>query len=215
MYNHLVPMVVEQTARGERAFDIYSRLLRERIIFFTGPLDDVHGSLICAQLLFLEAENPEKDIFMYINSPGGEITAMMAIHDTMRYIKPPISTVCMGQAASAGAFLLASGTPGKRYCLTNARVMIHQPLGGFRGQASDIEIQAKEMLKTKTLLNEILAKYTGQSLHKVEKATDRDQWFSAEEAKVFGLVDHVMGAREGLLDIAATSSALSTPSVKE
>ena len=198
--NHLIPMVVEQSAKGERAFDIYSRLLRERIIFFTGPLDDYSGSLICAQLLFLEAENPEKDIFMYINSPGGAITAMMGIYDTMNYIKPDVATVCLGQAASAGAFLLANGAENKRYCLTNARVMIHQPLGGYQGQATDIEIHAKEILFLRQRINEILAKRTGQDLRVIEESTDRDNFFSAEKAKEFGLVDHVITSRQSLED---------------
>lgn len=196
--SHLVPMVVEQSAKGERAFDIYSRLLRERIIFFTGPLDDHVGSLICAQLLFLEAENPEKDIFMYINSPGGAITAMMGIYDTMNHIKPDVATVCVGQAASAGAFLLANGAPNKRYCLPNARVMIHQPLGGYQGQATDIEIHAKEILFLRHRINEILSQRTGQDIKTVEEATDRDNFFSAEKAKEFGLVDHVITSRESL-----------------
>jgi ATP-dependent Clp protease protease subunit len=196
--NMLVPMVIEQSGRGERAFDIFSRLLKERIIFFTGPVDDGVASLICAQLLFLESENPHKDIFLYVNSPGGGVTAGLSIYDTMNYIKPEVVTVCMGQAASMGAFLLCSGTKGKRYSLPNARIMIHQPLGGVRGQASDIEIHAKEILDTRARLNAILALRTGQPLAVIEEATDRDQFFSPEQAAEFGLIDRVIYSREDL-----------------
>ena len=194
-YNHLIPMVVEQSGRGERAFDIYSRLLKERIIFLTGGIDDHVSSLICAQLLFLEAENPEKDIFMYINSPGGVVTSALGIYDTMNYVKPDVATVCVGQAASAGSFLLASGKKGKRFSLRHSRIMIHQPLGGVRGQASDIEIHAKEILALRLRLNEILSECTGQPLSVIEDATDRDQFFSPEQALAFGLVDHVISTR--------------------
>jgi ATP-dependent Clp protease protease subunit len=197
-YNHLIPMVVEQSGRGERAFDIYSRLLKERIIFLTGAIDDHVSSLICAQLLFLEAENPEKDIFMYINSPGGVVTSALGIYDTMNYVKPDVATVCVGQAASAGSFLLASGKKGKRYSLRHSRIMIHQPLGGVRGQASDIEIHAKEILALRLRLNEILSECTGQSLSVIEDSTDRDQFFSPEQALAFGLVDHVISTRSEL-----------------
>jgi ATP-dependent Clp protease protease subunit len=193
--NDLVPIVVEQSGRGERAFDIFSRLLRERIIFLTGPIHDGTASLLCAQLLFLEAENPEKDIFMYINSPGGHVTSALAIYDTMHYIKPDVATVCIGQAASAGSLLLASGTAGKRYSLPHSRIMIHQPLGGVQGQASDIEIHAKEILETRERLNKILCHHTGQAMKKIQTATDRDQFFSPEEAKDFGLIDHVIMSR--------------------
>lgn len=191
----LVPMVVEQTARGERAYDIYSRLLKERIIFLTGPVDDNVASLIVAQLLFLEAENPKKDISFYINSPGGVVTAGLAIYDTMQYIKPNIATLCIGQAASMGSLLLAAGSAGMRYILPNARVMVHQPSGGFRGQATDIEIQAREILKLKERLNLIYVKHTGQPLEEVESALDRDRWMSAEEACEWGLVDKVLDKR--------------------
>lgn len=191
----LVPMVVEQSARGERSFDIFSRLLRERIIFLTGEVEDHMASLICAQLLFLESENPDKEISMYINSPGGVVTAGLAIHDTMQYIRPPVATVCIGQACSMGSFLLAAGEKGKRYCLPEARVMIHQPSGGARGQATDIEIQAKEILKMRSRLNNLYVKYTGQPLDVVEKAMDRDNFMSAEDAKAFGLVDQVVDKR--------------------
>ena len=188
----LVPMVIEQTSRGERSFDIYSRLLKERVIFLTGQVEDHMANLIVAQMLFLEAENPEKDIYLYINSPGGVITAGMSIYDTMQFIKPDVSTICMGQAASMGAFLLTAGAKGKRFCLPNSRVMIHQPLGGFRGQASDIQIHAQEILKIKQTLNERLAFHTGQSIERIEKDTDRDNFMSAEEAKAYGLVDDVL-----------------------
>ncbi|MFZ5561269.1 MAG: ATP-dependent Clp endopeptidase proteolytic subunit ClpP [Pseudomonadota bacterium] len=191
----LVPMVVEQSARGERAFDIYSRLLKERVVFIVGPVEDQMANLIVAQLLFLESENPDKDIHLYINSPGGSVTAGMAIYDTMQFIKPNVSTICVGQAASMGAFLLAAGERGKRYCLPNSRVMIHQPLGGFQGQASDIAIHAQEILKIKARLNELLAFHTGQPLERIDKDTDRDNFLDAAEAKVYGLVDNVLEKR--------------------
>jgi len=193
----LVPMVVESTSRGERAFDIFSRLLKERIIFLGTPIDDTIASLIIAQLLFLEAEDPEKDIMLYINSPGGVVTAGMAIYDTMQYIKPKVSTICLGQAASMGAFLLAAGAPGKRIALPNARIMIHQPLGGAQGQATDIEIQAAEILRIKKRLNELLSIHTGQPLEKLEKDTDRDFFMSPSDAKVYGLIDEVLTPRIG------------------
>ena len=191
----LVPMVVEQTSRGERSFDIFSRMLRERIIFVTGEVEDNMASLIVAQLLFLESENPSKDISMYINSPGGSVTAGMAIHDTMAYIKPRVSTVCIGQAASMGSFLLAAGEPGMRIALPNARVMIHQPSGGSRGMASDIEIQAREILRIRARMNDLYVKYTGKTLAEIEKAMDRDTFLEADEAKAFGLVDKVFESR--------------------
>ncbi|EHD22718.1 MULTISPECIES: ATP-dependent Clp endopeptidase proteolytic subunit ClpP [Brenneria] len=191
----LVPMVVEQTSRGERSYDIYSRLLKERIIFLTGQVEDYMANLIVAQMLFLEAENPEKDIFLYINSPGGVITAGMSIYDTMQFIKPDVSTICMGQACSMGSFLLAAGAKGKRICLPNSRVMIHQPLGGFQGQATDIEIHAKEILKVKARMNELLAKHTGQPLEVIERDTERDRFLSANEAVDYGLVDSVFTNR--------------------
>ena len=191
----LVPMVVEQAARGERAYDIYSRLLKERIIFLVGQVEDYMANLVVAQLLFLEAENPEKDIHLYINSPGGSVTAGMSIYDTMQFIKPDVSTVCMGQACSMGAFLLAGGAKGKRFCLPNARVMIHQPLGGFQGQASDIQIHAQEILKIKNTLNERLAFHTGQDMATIERDTDRDNFMSAEQAVAYGLVDGVLSQR--------------------
>ncbi|MFC3213966.1 MULTISPECIES: ATP-dependent Clp endopeptidase proteolytic subunit ClpP [Novosphingobium] len=191
----LVPMVVEQTSRGERSFDIYSRLLRERIVFVTGQVEDHMASLIVAQLLFLESENPSKDISMYINSPGGVVTAGMAIHDTMQYIKPRVSTVCIGQAASMGSFLLAAGEPGMRIALPNARIMVHQPSGGAQGMASDIEIQAREILRMRKRLNDLYVKYTGKSLDEIEKAMDRDTFLEAEEALAFGLVDKVFETR--------------------
>lgn len=193
--NSLVPMVVEQSNRGERAFDIYSRLLRERIIFVTGGIEDHMASLIVAQLLFLEADNPKKDIFMYINSPGGVVTAGLAIYDTMQYIRPKVATVCIGQAASMGAFLLAAGEPGMRWALPNARIMIHQPSGGAQGQATDIEIQAREILRIRQRLNEILQKNTGRSLEEVEKAVERDTFMTADEAKAWGLIDTVYERR--------------------
>lgn len=190
--NHLIPTVIEQTNRGERAFDIYSRLLKERIIFLTGEVNDHVSSLICAQLLFLESENPTKDISFYINSPGGVVTSGLAMYDTMQYIKPDVSTVCIGQAASMGSLLLTAGAPGKRYALPNARIMIHQPHGGARGQASDIEIQAREILRLRERLNQIYVETTGKKLAEIEKAMDRDNFMSAEEAHKFGLVDEVV-----------------------
>ena len=193
---NLVPMVVEQTSRGERAFDIFSRLLKERIVFLTGPVEDGMASLIIAQLLFLESENPKKEIAMYINSPGGVVTSGMAIYDTMQYIKSPVSTVCVGMAASMGSFLLAAGEPGHRIALPNARIMVHQPSGGFRGQASDIERHAEDIIKTKRRLNELYAKHTGKPVEEIERALDRDNFMTSEEAKAFGLVDHVYEKRE-------------------
>lgn len=194
--NQLVPMVVEQTPRGERAYDIYSRLLKERVIFLTGPVEDIGANLVVAQMLFLEAENPDKDINVYINSPGGAITSGMSIYDTMTYIKPDISTLCIGQAASMGAILLAGGTEGKRFALPNSRIMIHQPLGGFQGQASDFEIHAKEILSMKKKLNEILASHTGKEVDQIEKDTERDNFMNGEEAKEYGLIDKVISERE-------------------
>jgi ATP-dependent Clp protease protease subunit len=191
----LVPMVIEQTPKGERSFDIYSRLLKERVIFLCGQVEDHMANLIVAQLLFLESESPDKDIYLYINSPGGSVTAGMAIYDTMKFIKPNISTVCIGQAASMGAFLLSGGEKGKRYCLPNARVMIHQPLGGFQGQASDFEIHAKEILYIKNKLNTLMAEHTGQSLEKVAHDTDRDNFLSAESAVEYGIVDSILSER--------------------
>lgn len=199
----LVPMVVEQSGRGERAYDIYSRLLKERIVFLVGPVDDATANLVVAQLLFLEADNPEKDIYFYINSPGGAVTAGMAIYDTMRFIKPDVSTLCIGQACSMGAFLLAAGTKGKRISLPNSRIMIHQPLGGFQGQASDIEIHAREILKLRGTLNEILAENTGQSVEQIERDTDRDNFMSAADAVSYGLVDKVLNSRAQAGDDAA------------
>jgi len=190
-----VPMVIEQSGRGERAYDIYSRLLRERVIFLVGPVDDMTANVIVAQLLFLEADNPDKDISLYINSPGGSVTAGMAIYDTMQFIKPDVSTLCIGQAASMGALLLAAGEKGKRFCLPNSRVMIHQPLGGFQGQASDIEIHAKEILFLKEKLNLILANHTGQTLKKIASDTDRDNFLSAEQSVDYGMVDQVISKR--------------------
>ena len=192
---NLVPMVVEQSARGERAYDIYSRLLKDRVIFLGGPIDDYVANLIVAQLLFLESENPDKDISIYVNSPGGVVTAGLAIYDTMQFIKPDVSTMCIGQAASMGALLLAAGAAGKRYCLPNARVMIHQPLGGVQGQASDIAIHAEETLKIRTRLNQILAKHTGQPEEVIAKDTDRDNFMSADRAQKYGLVDKILGTR--------------------
>lgn len=191
-----VPMVIEQSSRGERAFDIYSRLLRERVIFCVGEVEDYMANLIVAQLLFLESENPEKDIYLYINSPGGVITSGMAIYDTMQFIKPDVSTLCIGQAASMGAVLLAGGAAGKRFALPHSRIMIHQPLGGFRGQASDIEIHAKEILKMREELNRVLASHTGQSLERIEKDTDRDNFMIAKDAKEYGLIDEVLSTRD-------------------
>ncbi len=191
----LVPMVVEQSGRGERAYDIYSRLLKERVIFLVGPVNDATANLVVAQMLFLESENPDKDIYFYINSPGGSVSAGLAIYDTMQFIKPDVSTLCIGQAASMGAFLLTAGAKGKRYCLPNSRVMIHQPLGGFQGQASDIEIHAKEILYLKARLNGMLAKHTGQNLETIERDTDRDNFMSADESVNYGLVDKVLTSR--------------------
>ena len=191
----LVPMVVEQTSRGESSYDIYSRLLNDRVIFLTGQVEDHMANLVVAQLLFLESENPEKDIYLYINSPGGSVTAGMSIYDTMQFIKPNVSTVCMGQAASMGAFLLAGGEKGKRYVLPNSRVMIHQPLGGFQGQASDIQIHAQEILSIKHKLNKLLAEHTGQTLDVIEKDTDRDNFLSAQESVEYGLVDSILTRR--------------------
>ena len=193
----LVPMVVEQTSRGERAYDIFSRLLKDRVVFLVGPVEDHMANLLVAQLLFLESENPDKDINLYINSPGGAVTAGMAIYDTMQFIKPDVSTVCMGQAASMGALLLAGGAKGTRYCLPNARIMIHQPLGGYQGQASDIDIHAKEILGIRDRLNRILAHHTGQPLKQVEKDTDRDNFLSPEQAVKYGMVDSVIRSRVG------------------
>ena len=193
--NYLVPMVVEQTNRGERAYDIYSRLLKERIIFMVGPVDDMVASLICAQLLFLESENPSKDIAVYINSPGGIVTSGFAIYDTMQYIRPDVSTVCIGQAASMGSLLLTAGAKNKRFTLPNSRIMIHQPSGGFQGQATDIEIHAKEILQTRARLNEIYAQHTGQTVKTIEDAMERDKFLSPEEAKAFGLIDEVVVSR--------------------
>ncbi|GAA0344904.1 MAG: ATP-dependent Clp endopeptidase proteolytic subunit ClpP [Morganella sp. (in: enterobacteria)] len=191
----LVPMVIEQTARGERSYDIYSRLLKDRIIFLTGQVEDHMANLVVAQLLFLEAENPEKDISLYINSPGGVITAGMSIYDTMQFIKPQVSTICVGQACSMGSFLLTAGEPGKRYCLPNSRVMIHQPLGGYQGQATDIEIHAQEILKVKARMNELLAHHTGKSVEEIQRDTERDRFLSAKEAQEYGLVDHIYTRR--------------------
>ena len=187
----LVPMVIEQTSRGERSYDIYSRLLKDRIIFLTGQVEDHMANLIVAQLLFLEAENPEKDISLYINSPGGVITAGMSIYDTMQFIKPQVSTICVGQACSMGSFLLAAGAKGKRFCLPNSRVMIHQPLGGYQGQATDIEIHAQEILKVKARMNDLLAHHTGKSVEEIQRDTERDRFLSAKEAQEYGLVDHI------------------------
>jgi ATP-dependent Clp protease protease subunit len=193
--NALVPMVVEQTNRGERAYDIYSRLLKERIIFLTGPVGDEVASLICAQLLFLEAENPNKDISFYINSPGGIVTSGLSIYDTMQYIRPDVATLCVGQAASMGSLLLSGGAAGKRFALPNARIMVHQPSGGFQGQATDIEIHAQEILKIRQRLNEIYAGHTGQPVEKIAEALERDRFYTAEEAREFGLIDEVVTSR--------------------
>ena len=195
---NLVPMVVEQSARGERAYDIYSRLLKERVIFLVGPVDDHMANLIVAQLLFLESENPDKDIHLYINSPGGSVSAGLAIYDTMQFIKPDVSTMCIGQAASMGALLLAGGAAGKRHCLPHSRVMIHQPLGGFQGQASDIDIHAKEILKAREKLNQILSVHTGKTLKAIEKDTDRDRFMGADEAEKYGIVDGVLDRRDSI-----------------
>ena len=191
----LIPMVIEQSGRGERAYDIYSRLLKERVVFLVGPVTEITANLIVAQLLFLESENPDKDVFFYINSPGGSVSAGLAVYDTMQFIKPDVSTLCVGQAASMGALLLAAGDETKRFCLPNSRVMIHQPMGGFQGQASDIEIHAKEILYLKARLNEILAKHTGQKIETIEKDTDRDNFLSATQAVSYGLVDKVLTSR--------------------
>jgi ATP-dependent Clp protease protease subunit len=199
--NALVPMVVEQTAKGERSYDIYSRLLKENVIFLVGQVEDHMANLIVAQMLFLEAENPDKDIFLYINSPGGSVTAGMAIYDTMNFIKPDVSTVCVGQAASMGAFLLSGGAKGKRYCLPNSRVMIHQPLGGFQGQASDFEIHAREILSIKEKMNRLMAKHTGKDYETVAKDTDRDNFLSATESMEYGLIDQVLSSRADAANI--------------
>ena len=188
----LIPMVIEQTTRGERSYDIYSRLLKDRIIFLGAPIDDVFANVVIAQLLFLEAEDPEKDINLYINSPGGSVTAGLGIYDTMQYVRSPITTICLGQAASMGALLLCAGSKGKRYALPNARVMIHQPMGGFQGQATEIDIHAREILKIRERLNDILVKHTGQALEKIERDTERDYFMSAEETKAYGLIDEVI-----------------------
>ena len=191
----LIPMVVEQTSRGERSYDIYSRLLKERVIFLVGPVEDHSANLIVAQMLFLEAENPDKDIHLYINSPGGSVTSGMSIYDTMQFIKPDVSTMCIGQAASMGAFLLAAGAPEKRFCLPNSRTMIHQPSGGAQGQATDVQIQAEEIIKTKTRLNKLLAKHTGKTVKKITDDTERDTFMDAEESRIYGLVDGVLDKR--------------------
>jgi len=202
----LVPMVIEQSGRGERAYDIYSRLLKERVVFLVGPVNEVTANLIVAQLLFLESENPDKDIFFYINSPGGMVSAGLAIYDTMQFVKPDVSTLCVGQAASMGALLLTAGAKGKRFCLPNSRVMIHQPMGGFQGQASDIEIHAKEILFLKQRLNEIMAKHSGQPIERVERDTDRDNFLSADAAVEYGLVDRVLTARSEAAHSASTAA---------
>ncbi len=204
--NQLVPMVVEQTARGERAYDIYSRLLKERIVFVTGPIDDHSASLVTAQLLFLEAENPTKDISFYINSPGGTVTSGLAIYDTMQYIRPAISTLCIGQAASMGSLLLAGGAEGQRFALPNARIMVHQPSGGAQGQATDIEIHAREIIAMRARLNDIYVKHTGQTLVSIEKSMERDKFFSAEEAQEFGIIDEVLTSRPPADDDAETAA---------
>jgi ATP-dependent Clp protease protease subunit len=197
---NLVPMVVEQSARGERAYDIYSRLLKERVIFLVGPVEDYTANLVVAQLLFLESENPDKDIHFYINSPGGGVTAGLAIYDTMQFIKPDVSTLCIGQAASMGALLLAGGAPKKRFCLPHSRVMIHQPLGGFQGQASDIDIHAREILLIRERLNTILSKHTGQPLERIQTDTDRDNFMGANDAKEYGIIDEVLSSRKQITD---------------
>jgi ATP-dependent Clp protease protease subunit len=195
----LVPMVIEQSGRGERAYDIYSRLLKERVVFLVGPVNDVTANLVVAQLLFLEAENPDKDVHFYINSPGGAVSAGLSIYDTMQFIKPDVSTLCMGQACSMGAFLLAAGAAGKRFALPNSRVMIHQPMGGFQGQASDIAIHAKEILSLRAKLNELMARHTGQAIERIERDTDRDNFLSAQEAAEYGLIDKVLANRQAAL----------------
>ena len=192
---NLVPMVVEQSARGERAYDIYSRLLKERVVFLCGPVDDLVSNVVVAQLLFLESENPDKDIHLYINSPGGAVTAGLAVYDTMQFVKPDVSTMCIGQAASMGALLLAGGAKGKRYCLPHSRMMIHQPLGGFQGQASDIDIHAKEILRTRERLDDLLASHTGQPIERIQADTDRDRFMEAGEAREYGLIDEVLETR--------------------
>jgi ATP-dependent Clp protease protease subunit len=192
----LIPMVIEQSGRGERAYDIYSRLLKERVVFLVGPVNEVSANLIVAQLLFLESENPDKDISFYVNSPGGSVSAGLAIYDTMQFIKPDVSTLCIGQAASMGSLLLCAGAPGKRFCLPNSRVMIHQPMGGFQGQASDVEIHAKEILFLRGKLNEIMSKHTGQPVERVARDTDRDNFLSAEGAVAYGLVDRILASRD-------------------
>jgi ATP-dependent Clp protease, protease subunit len=207
---NLIPMVVEQTSRGERNYDIYSRLLKERVVFLVGPVEDQVANVIIAQLLFLESENPDKDIHLYINSPGGVVSAGLAIYDTMQFIKPQVSTMCVGQAASMGALLLTGGAAGKRYCLPHSRVMIHQPLGGFQGQATDFDIHAKEILKTRENLNNIMAKHSGQSLENVQKDTERDNFMSATEAKDYGLIDAVLDERQNLPESIATSEESET-----
>jgi ATP-dependent Clp protease protease subunit len=209
--SQLVPIVIEQSNRGERSFDIYSRLLRERIIFVTGAVEDHMASLITAQLLFLESENPKKDVFMYINSPGGVVTAGLAIHDTMQYIRPRVGTVCIGQAASMGSFLLAAGEPGMRVALTNSRIMVHQPSGGAQGMAADIEIQAREILRMRQRLNELYAKYTGKTLEDIEKAMDRDKFLEADEAKEFGIIDEVFDKRPEAAEGDTTGASAITP----
>ncbi len=201
--SYLVPTVIEQSSRGERAYDIYSRMLKERIIFLTGPFEDGMATSICAQLLFLESENPKKEISMYINSPGGQVTSALAIYDTMQYIKSPVTTVCMGMAASAGSLILQAGEAGQRISLPNSKIMVHQPSGGARGMASDIEIQAEDIRKTKKLLNEIYVKHTGQSYETIEKTLDRDRYMTADEAKAFGLIDHVYIKRQDGTETAA------------
>ncbi len=213
-YGNLVPMVVEQTSRGERAYDIYSLLLKQRVIFLTGAVNDQVASLICAQLLFLESDNPNKDISFYINSPGGVVTAGLAIYDTMKYIRCDVSTLCIGQAASMGSLLLCAGTKGKRYALPNSRIMIHQPSGGFQGQAADIEIQAREILSLRERLNQIYVDHTGQTLKQIEKAMDRDNFMSADDAKTFGLVDNVIKDRPKTPDKDAGSSTTGPTAVK-
>ena len=207
----LIPMVVESDGRYERSFDIYSRLLRERIVFLGAEVDDAIANVITAQLLFLESENPKKDIFMYINSPGGVVTAGLAIHDTMQYIRPKVSTVCIGQAASMGSFLLAAGEPGMRVALTNSRIMVHQPSGGAQGMASDIEIQAREILRMRQRLNELYAKYTGQKIEEIEKAMDRDKFLESDEAKAFGIIDEVFDKRPEAGEDAGTGAGDVTP----
>jgi len=203
----LIPMVIEQSSRGERAYDIYSRLLKDRIVFLGSAMNDEIANLIIAQLLFLESEDPDKDISFYVNSPGGIVTAGLAVYDTMQYVKPDIATICIGQAASMGALLLAAGAAGKRYALPNARIMIHQPMGGFQGQASDVEIHAREMLRMKNDLNQILARHTGKPLEQVQKDTDRDYFMSGQEAREYGIVDHVFTKREELSGKSATEAS--------